>query len=436
MNSLVIGLICMALLIIMICYGVHIAISMATVGLLGLSLILNPLKAITMLGTQSFSVTATFDFTVIPMFVMMGMLATSTGVSSACYDTGVKWLGRLRGGLGIATTWACAAFGTLNGSALVTASVFAKAAVPSMREHGYDAHLSYGLVSAAGNIGQFIPPSVLIVLYGALSGDSIGRLLMAGISPGISLCIIFSLILVIISFVRPDLVPVTKDHYSWKERIVSLKNLIPIVIVAFIIIGGIFGGIFSSSEAGAIGCVVFLVYAVICRVPLKQVKEAFVETVKTSGMIFIILVSASIFSKLMVVSGIAPAMVKIVNSMNLSPYLFLIAVVIVYIILGCFLDATSCMSICLPLFYPVATALGIDPIHFAMVSLLAMHCGGITPPVGMCVFCVKAVAPDDIEVMKIFKGAMPFLFGMFALVLIFIFFPTLSTFLPNLMFNS
>ncbi len=435
MSSMTIGIIGMVMLIAMIIYGVHICVALGSVGLCGIMAIMGPTKAISMFQTISFSSAATFDFAVIPMFVMMGMLATSVGISSSCYDTLAKWIGKVKGGLGIATIWSCAAFGTLNGSALVTASVFAKASVPSMREHGYDANLAYGMVSASGNIGQFIPPSVLIVLYGALSGDSIGRLLMAGISPGILLATTFSLIIVGISILRPDLVPTVNTSYTWKERIISLKNLIPIAIVALVIIGGIFGGFFSSSETGAIGCVVFLIYAAICRVPFKQIVEAFVETVRTSGMMFIILICATVFARFIVISGIAPAMGKLGYGLNLGSSVFLIAVVIVYLFLGCFLDATSCMSICLPLFYPVATALGIDTIHFAMVSLLAMHCGGITPPVGMCVYCVKAVAPDDVEIMGIFKGAAPFLIGMICLIGVFIAFPTLSTILPNLMFD-
>lgn len=436
MSSMAIGIIGMIMLIVMIIYGVHICIALGVVGTVGIMAIMGPAKALSMVQTISFSNAATFDFAVIPMFVMMGMLATSVGISTSCYDTLAMWIGRLRGGLGVASIWACAAFGTLNGSALVTASVFAKASVPSMREHGYNTNLAYGMISASGNIGQFIPPSVLIVIYGALSGDSIGRLLMAGISPGILLAVTFSIIIVAISFIRPDLVPTVNETYPLKEKIIALKNFIPIIIVAFVIIGGIFGGFFSSSEAGAIGCVVFLIYAAICRVPLKQIKEAFMETVRTSGMMFIILICATIFARFMVISGIAPAMVNLVNSLSLNSTMFLVAVVIVYLILGCFLDATSCMSICLPLFYPVATALGVDPIHFAMVSLLAMHCGGITPPVGMCVYCVKSVAPDDVDIMGIFKGAMPFLIGMLVLVGIFIAFPTLSTILPALMFDS
>ena len=431
-SSVIIGIIGLAVLIALVLYGFHIAIVLGTVGFFGLVALKGWGRAISMACNQTFTAVSTFDYAVIPMFVMMGMLATSVGISDKCYDSLAKIVGRVPGGLGIATTWSCAAFGTLNGSALVTASVFAKVSVPSMRKHGYDKNLAYGLCSAAGNIGQFIPPSVLLVMYGALSQDSIGKLLMAGISPGIALSVAFSIIMVIISLTT-TMAPRTTEKYSVVEKLASLKAFIPIAVVALIVIGGIFGGLFSSAEAGAVGCVVFFVYALIFRVPGSKIVEAFTETVKTCGMMFIILMSASLFSRFMVVSGLAPLLVEILTGINLTPNLFLIGTVIIYLILGCFMDAISSMSIVLPLLLPVAVSLGVDTIHFAMVSLLAMHCGGITPPVGMCVFCVNAVAEKDVEVMGIFKGALPFLLAMIVLCILYVYVPVLSTILPDLM---
>jgi tripartite ATP-independent transporter DctM subunit len=365
----------------------------------------------------------------------MGMLATGVGVSTACYDTLALWLGKLKGGLGVATIWSCAAFGTLNGSALVTASVFSKIAAPEMIRYGYNRNLTYGMIAAAGNIGQFIPPSVLIVIYGALSGDSIGKLLMAGIAPGIGLGITFSIIFVMIAVFRPDLIPQIETHATWRDRFISLKNFIPVVMVALIIIGGIFFGVFSSAEAGAIGCVVFLIYGIINKIPLKRILDSILETVQNAGMLFLILACSAIFAKFMTVSGLANSITSFVIDAQMGSVGFLFGVLVVLIILGCFIDAYSSIALTLPLFYPVAIALGIDPIHFAMVVLLGLHCGGITPPVGLCVFCVKSVAPSDVDVMGIFKGALPFLFGMIVLIVLFILFPSLSTFIPNAMFQ-
>ena len=432
---MIIGLCGIALFFILIFSGVHIAVSLGIVGFAGCACLMGFTKAISLTGNLAYTTIASFDFAVIPLFVLMGMLVTYLGISTELYDTLAKWLGRLPGGLGIATVWSCAAFGTLNGSATVTASVFARACGPELTRHGYDKNLTYGMISAAGNIGQFIPPSVLIVVYGALSGDSIGRLLMAGISPGIGLALVFSLVLVAYALIRPKLIPTVKVQTTWKDKLISLKYLIPIVIVAVIIIGGIFGGIFSSAEAGAVGCIVFFIYAFIRKVPFKNLVKAFGETIRVAGMTYIILVSASFFAKFMTMSGLATGVINLVNKMHLSSVGFLFVVVIVYLIFGCFIDAMSSMSITLPLFYPVMTALNIDPIHFAMVVILALHCGGITPPVGMCVFTVKAFTPKDVKLMGIFKGAMPFLIAMIVLIVLFIFFPSLSTFLPNIMYG-
>ena len=433
--EIAVALIGVVVLLVLVFMGVHIAVALGTVGFLGMWVIMGFGKAVAMSGQVAYYNIATFDYAVIPLFILMGMLATGIGVSTKCYDTLAKWLGRIPGGLGVATTWACAAFGTLNGSALVTASVFSKIAAPEMRRYGYNTNLTYGMIAAAGNIGQFIPPSVLIVIYGALSGDSIGRLLMGGIAPGLGLAVVFSLIMVGFALFRPKMVPKVDAKYSWKEKLISLKDLIPIAIVALIIIGGIFFGICSSAEAGALGCLVFFIYGIIFRVPVKKILASVLETVQNAGMLFLILACSAIFAKFMTVSGLAGMITGVVVNAHLSPVLFLVAVVIVLIILGCFVDAYSSIALTIPIFLPAATALGIDPIHFAMVVLLALHMGGITPPVGLCVFCVKSVAPQDVDVMGIFKGAMPFLLGMIVLTIIFILFPSLSLAIPNAMFT-
>lgn len=435
MSPLAIGILGTVIMIVLILMGVHIAFALGAVGIVGLFMIVGVDRAISMVTSISFYNINTIDFTVLPLFVLLGMLATSVGASTAAYDCLGKWLGRVPGGLGIATVGGCAAFGTLNGSALVTASVFAKAAVPEMRKYGYDKRLAYGLVCGAGCIGQLIPPSVLIVIYGALSGDSIGRLLMAGISPGLALTLGFCLLVVLAAVIKPQLAPKTNARCSMKEKLRSLTGLIPIAVAALIIIGGIFSGLFSSSEAGAVGCVVFFLYALIRRAPWANVKESIKETVVNCGMLFIILVCAGIFAKFLTVSTLADALVGVVTRVHLSPIMFMIVCFIIYLILGCLLDSVSILSLSIPIFQPVMRALGIDPIHFAMVAILALHCGTLTPPVGLVCFSVKAVAAEDTTLGDIFAGAMPFLAVMALITLIYIFIPGLSTFLPNLMMN-
>ncbi|MDD6298745.1 TRAP transporter large permease [Hornefia butyriciproducens] len=424
-----------AALIILVVMGVHIGVALGAVGFFGLAACLGPRQAIAMVGLVGYNNIATFDYAVIPLFIMMGMLATAVGISTQSYDCLAKWLGKVPGGLGVATTLGCAAFGTMNGSPLVTASVFGKIAGPEMTKYGYDKYLTYGMISASGNIGQLIPPSILIVIYGALSGDSIGRLLMAGISPGIALTIGFSAFTVITAIVRPHLFPKVTAKYSMREKIRSLKDLVPIVVVAIIIIGGIFTGVFSSAEAGAIGCLVFFVYGFLVRVPLEKLKTAVIDTVENAAMLFLILACSSMFAKFMTVSGLAEAVTTLVTTSNLSSVLFLFGTVVVLFILGCFMDAYSSIALTIPIFYPAAVALGIDPIHFDIVAIIALHMGGLTPPVGLCVYSAKSVAPDDVDVMGIFKGAFPYLIVMIIIEIIYIFVPSLSLAIPNAMFN-
>lgn len=434
-TGVIIAIIGVVVLLALVICGVHIAVALGAVGLTGLVALMGFSKTLALCGSVAYNGVATYTYSVIPLFILMGMLATGVGVSSKVYDTLALWLGRLPGGLGMATTGACAAFGTLNGSSLVTASVFSKIAAPEMIRYGYDKNLTYGMIAASGNIGQLIPPSVLIVIYGALSGDSIGRLLMAGISPGLGLTIVFCLITVGFAIFRPKMVPIVNYKASWPEKIKSLPNLIPIVIVALVIIGGIFFGIFSSNEAGAIGTVVFIIMGLINRTPIKKMLGSVMESVQNAAMLFMILACSSIFAKFMTVSGLADVITGIVTERHLSPTLFLLGAMIVYLILGCFLDAYSSIALTVPIFHPAAIALGIDPMHFAMVAIIALHMGGQTPPVGLTVFCVKSVAPPDVDIMGIFKGAFPYLLGMIVLCVIFVFFPTLSTFIPNAMFG-
>jgi tripartite ATP-independent transporter DctM subunit len=435
MSGISIGIICIGIFFFLLFSGIPIAFSLGTSGFIGLWWIMGFNKAVNMCATLSYSTVSNFTFAVIPLFILMGMLVTHTGMSKNIYDTFSMWFNRVPAGMGVATVWSCAAFGTLNGSAGVTSSVFARASGPELVARGYDEEITYGMIAAAGSIGQFIPPSILIIIYGVLSGDSIGRLLMAGVSPGISLGIIFSLVLIIIATVRPDLIPKSTERYSWKHKILHLKNLIPVTLVGGIIVWGLLSGSYSSTEAGAVGATIFVLYSFYKKVPLNNVKLAFLETAKISCMTFSILICASFFSKLMTLSRLSAAISSMVESMEVSPSAYLVVVVLIYLVMGCFLDSNSCLCVSLPIFLPVCDVLGIDRIHFAMVVILALHVGGITPPVGMGVFFVKSVIDESVSLQGIFKGALPFLAAMVVLIVIYILNPTLSTFLPNLVFG-
>lgn len=422
------------LFIVLLSGGIPVAFSLGISGFVGLWAHLGFAKAISMLGTLTYRSAASFSYAVIPLFVVMGMLVMHTGMSKQIYDCLAKWFNRVPGGLGVATVWSCTLFGMLNGSAAVTSSVFARATGPELLRRGYHPDTTYGMIASAGCIGQFIPPSIVIIIYGGITDDSIGKLLMAAISPGIAMAITFSLVLVIIALTRPDLIPKNTEHYTMWERIKSLKDLVPVLIVGGLIVVGLSTGTYSTTEAGAMGALVFVLYAFINKVPIKQMLLAFKDSASTSCMMFIIMGCGSVFAKFVTMTGIGNVIQSAVSSIGMGAISFMLISFVIYLILGCFIDPTSILIITLPLFIPIVDALDINRIHFAMFVIMALHVGGITPPVGLTVFFTKAAAGDKATLQGIFKGAVPFLISFVILTIIYICVPTLSTFIPDLLF--
>jgi len=434
MEYLWIGILGIVVLLVMLVAGVHIAVALGFVGFVGVALITGLGTSVYFLTTNAFYTVFRLEFVVIPLFVFVGLLAGTGGISRDTYYALSRWLNRVRGGLGITTVASCTAFGTVCGSSLVTASVFAKVSCPEMRRYGYDKRLSYGLVSAAGNIGMLIPPSVLMVIYGILTEESIGQLLIGGIVPGLLLFVLYSVGLVLIGVRKPDLLGgrIT-EKVTWRERITSLRLLWPIVLVAVIIIGGIFTGFCSATEAGAVGVVVIFMLVIVSQRSIKVVMPAISEAAWISAMIFLLFIGATMFARLLMLSGIAPALLNWVIGLGLSHVGMIIVMSMVYIALGCLLDATSMICLTVPLIYPTVQLMGIDPIWYGISVIFAILAGSITPPVGLNVYAVKGVAEPDVSLEDIFIGVMPwFLLTMVGLVLI-IAFPVLSTVLPNMM---
>ncbi len=432
-TGLIIGVV---ILLVLIALGVHIGISLAVAGGVGLLFILGPEQATSMLTTSLYYVGERWTYVVIPLFIFMGLLSARGGISKNLYTGLNYWLGRIRGGLGIATVAACTVFGTVCGSAMVTASVFAQVSAPEMRKHGYSKELAYGICTSAGMIGMLIPPSIFAVVWAILTNESVGRLLLAGLGPGILMAIVFSVGILMMGKFKPSDVGGTQAvTATWRQRFASLKLLWPILVVAATLIGGIFGGVFSATEAGAVAALVVLI--IILATPSEnrwqKVKSGFIETASTSAMIFLILGGASIFSRFLVLTGVTTWLMEVILSWNLSAMGFIILYTVVLLILGCFLDGISIMSITIPVIYPTVKAMGIDPIWFGMVAIVAIHIGLITPPFGLNAFAVKAVAERDVSLEAIFKGVMPFLLMSFAVLIIVIAIPWVSTVFPSFM---
>jgi tripartite ATP-independent transporter DctM subunit len=430
-DPFLIGIIGILALFLFLAAGVHIGVALGVVGVLGTMATIGLTGSVSLLATTSFHFAINPEFVVMPLFILMGLLAMMGGISEATYSALGKWVGTIRGGLGIATVGACTAFGTVSGSALVTASVFARVSCPEMRRHGYSKGLAYGIVSSAGAIGMLIPPSLLAVVYGLLTLESIGDLLIAGIAPGMLLAFVFTGGILVIAYFNPTAAPAAPYKITWRDRLVSLKDFWPIMLSGAVVIGGIYGGVFTPTEAGAFGALTILLIAVFWGgMHWPQLRTALNETVSITAMIFLILIAAKVFSRFMILSGVAPRMVNAILDIGLTPIGLVIALAILYIILGAFLDSISMLSITIPVFYPAVQAMGIDPMWFAMVVILAIHVGLITPPVGLNVYAVKGVAEPDVTLEDIFRGTMPFFIMMLLALAIIIAFPILSTWLP------
>lgn len=434
MDPLLIGIVGVAIVLILIAIGVPIALSFVVLGFTGISLIVGFDAARVFLITTAYYKVANIAFVVVPLFVLVGLIAATGGISRDTYYALSLWLNRVRGGLGMATVLGCTAFGTVSGSSLVTASVFARASVPDLRRMGYDKRLAYGLVAAAGNIGMLIPPSIVIVIYGILTEESVGKLLIAGITPGLLLTITFCLGLYLVGRIKPEMVGYgTVREVTWRQRLVGLKLLWPIATCAAIIIGGVFGGWFSPTEAGAGAVAVLFFFVLISQRSLKALAPGFAEAAAISAMIFFIFIGAGMFARFLMLTGLAPLMLDFIIGLNLSPVLFVIVMSVVYLILGCLLDAVSMMGVTIPIIYPIVRAMGIDPIWYGISVILAIHIGTVTPPVGLNVYAVKGVAEADVTLEDIFIGVWPWFLWMLLSLAIVIAFPFLSTTLPNIM---
>lgn len=436
MSDAFIGVLGIIALFIILATSLPIALCLALVGIAGLIILAGPGAAIHTIASATFVRMTDVSLIIIPLFVLMGMLAQQGGLSSRTYETLSMWVGKVKGGLAIATMAACTAFGTVCGSSMVTASVFAKISAPEMRRNGYDKKLAYATCSSGGTIGMLIPPSVLLVIYGIASRESIGRLLVGGISPGVVLFLIFALGIFLMIKLRPHLATESSVRATWRQRILSLKSLIPVFISIAIIFGGIFTGIFSPAEAASV--VVIILFAIMLTSKTRSwqsLKMALTDTIATSSMIFLIVIGAGIFTRFLVYSTLTSTILEMVVRLGISPIHYMLATILLYLVMGCFLDSISMVTITIPILHPAAVALGIDPMQFAMVAVLSIEAGLLTPPIGLNIYAVKAVAEQDVSLQDLFIGIWPFFVMMLLAILLFIAVPSLSTFLPNAMYG-
>ena len=433
MSPEIIGLLGIILFLILIAFKIPISFAMIFVGLLGFSILVNPSAAFSMATAELYANFSSYSLSVIPMFIWMGFIAYYSGVGGSLYNFSYKMIGHKPGGLAIATQAACAMFGAICGSNTATAATMGAIALPEMRKYKYDDSLSSASIAAGGALGVLIPPSVIFIIYGISSEQSIGKLFLAGIVPGILLMLLYMATIYILVKRKPQLGP-AGPKAGWKERIDSLKNgLLEIIITFLISIGGLFAGWFTPTEAGAVGAGSILIITIIRRrMTWDGFKKSLNDTVRTTAMIMLMVAGAIIFGRFIAVSRLPFALANWATSLALPPFGVITAILLIYLILGCFIDALALVLLTIPIFFPVAvTILGYDPIWFGVIIVMVVAMGVITPPVGMNVYIIKGVA-KDIPTETIFKGVWPFLIAICVCLAILIVFPQIVTFLPNL----
>lgn len=432
MSGSSLGLIAFAALFGLIALRVPVAIAMGVVGLVG-GWALNGFDSMAfIMGSVPFEAVFPYSLSVIPLFVLMGVFAARAGLSKSLYAAVHAFIGHYRGGLAMATVGACAAFGAICGSSLATAATMCRVAMPEMRKRRYDDGLAAATVAAGGTLGVLIPPSVIMVIYAILTEQSIGKMFAAALIPGALATVLYMAAIFVQTWRNPELGP-ADDKIDWRGRATAIKNVWPVVALFAVVIGGIYVGWFSPTEAAAIGALGALVLAVVKRKLTRPVfLDCLSETASTSGMIFLILIGTALFNYFVETTGMPQALVQHVAGLGWPPLSILVMLVIFYVILGCFMDALSMILLTLPFVYPLVVSLGFDPIWFGVIMVSVVEVGLITPPVGMNLFVIMAGTPG-LKLQTISRGVVAFLLADVTRLALLILIPGLSLWLPSLM---
>ncbi len=435
MSNLVIGFFGVFVLLVSILLGAPIMVALTGVGFAGLILLSNFTAAISILGTLYYSIVSGFHFSVIPMFLLMGFFAMRAGIGADLFDACSKWLGRLPGGLALASTGAAAAFGAASGSSVGTATLFTKLALPEMINRGYDRGFAAASIAIAGTLAVLIPPSALMVVYGILTNSSIGKLLIAGILPGIIFSFIIIGTILIVSILNPKKAPPDGRIYTWRERLWSLRMVGPLFLVIAIMLGGLYGGVFTPTEAGGLGALVTFLMAVVRQRGLRGIAlgKTLLDTVVLTAMIFAIIIGGLLFARFLALSGVSGAIQSVLVDGGFSVWTVVALVTIIYLVLGMLMDAPSLLAISLPITHPVMMSLGFDPLWFGVYVIVLAEIGAITPPVGINCFVVKGAAGNLVSLEEIFGALTPFIVASFLMLAIMLLFPQIALYLPGLM---
>ncbi|MCF8095450.1 MAG: TRAP transporter large permease [Desulfobacteraceae bacterium] len=428
MSPEITGIIGLSALVVLLAIRMWIGLAMAMVGFFGIILLKNIDVAFSVLGTVPYKYIAFYPMSAIPLFIFMAMVISNTGIAASLFNTAYKWIGQLRGGLAMASVLASGGLAAIMGDSVAEVVTMSKVAVPEMKKHHYNTRLATGCVAAGGTLGILIPPSLGLILYGILTGESIGVLFIAGILPGILLTFLFIVTIWIITAFDPDAAP-AGPKTSFKEKIISLRGTWHMVLLFILIIGGIYGGIFTPTEAGGVGAFGAIILSIVSRkLNPRILLDSLMEATKITAMIMLLVMGAFILMKFLAMSKLPFMLAETISGLALPRYVVFAGIILLYVFLGMFLDIFAAIVLTIPVIFPLVTQMGFDPIWFGIVMVLVMEMGLITPPIGLNVFALSGVTGVPLDI--VFRGVIPFFLSMILCILLLILFPQLALFIP------
>ncbi len=432
MDPITIGIIAIILLVVLMGIGIPIGFVMMILGFAGVAILVNPSAALMKMAVIPFSFVSNYDFAVIPMFMLMANIILVSGLGTDLYRIASKWMGRRNGGLAVATTVACAGFAAISGSGLATSLTIGQTGMPEMKKYKYDTAFSAAVICSSGTIGLLIPPSTALMVYGIVTGTSIRSLFIGGFIPGITQALFYIVLISIMTRIKPSLGP-HSDKASFKEKLLSLKQGIDIIIlISFVFFGMLFGW-FTPTEAGAMGAAgAFLITIVRKRMDWEGFKSAIRDTIKISGMYFLILIGAQMFMYLTSVTTLPRVVALWVGGLDVAPMTIMLIMMGIYMILGCFMSGNAIMMLTIPIFFPIVIQLGFNPIWFGILLTRVSEIGQLTPPVGLGVYSIQAILPEKVPIHRIFKWTACFVGADALHLLLLLLVPAVTLFLPML----
>lgn len=432
MSPLVIGAIGIAIMVLFFMLEMPIAFSMALVGFVGFSLLTNLHAGLSILARDIFQEFSGYTLTTITTFILMGCYAHATGITTRLFDTSYKWAGHFRGGMAMASVFACTGFAAISGSTVATSATIGRVAIPEMKSRGYDNKLIAGCIASGGTLGILIPPSNMLIIYGIITQQSIGKLFIAGVIPGLIVAGLFVGVIYIICRRRPQAGP-AGPHTTWGVKFRSLVGLVDVLFLFGLVIGGLFAGFFTPTQAGGIGATGALLIGLARReLTWNKFYEATKQGLTTSCMILFLIAGASVFGHFIAVSNLPTEFANLTGTLGLPPIGIMIMMVLIYMLGGMFIDMLPLVLLTLPIFYPIVASLGYDVIWFGVIIVLVTQIGVLTPPVGVNAYVVYGIMKDDMSLGDVFKGSYPFMAALVLAVAIMFIFPQLITFLPSL----